>query len=58
MVKGVPSRTELEKAMIINTFTTVLGIVLGIMITQAYKNHKEKQNQLITPASPMFNGLE
>lgn len=58
MAKGMPSRTELEKAMIVNTFTTILGVVLGIMITQAWKNHKTKQNQLLTPNSPMFGGID
>ena len=57
MAKGVPSREELEKAMIINTFTTILGVVIGIAISQAWKNHQAKKGQLSVPAASAFGDL-
>lgn len=53
MAKGVPSRTELEKAVIVNTVTTILGVVIGLAISQAWKTHQTKQNQLKSPTSMM-----
>ena len=53
MAKGVPSRVELEKALIINTFTTILGVVIGLALSQAWKNYQTKQNQLKSPTGIM-----
>lgn len=57
MAKGVPSREELEKAMIINTFTTILGVVIGIAISQWWKNHQAKNGQLSVPSASAFGDL-
>jgi hypothetical protein len=49
MAKGVPSRAELQKAIIINTFTATIGVILGLAISQWWHNHNQKGAQVPMP---------
>lgn len=49
MAKGVPSREELQKAIIINTVTATIGVFLGIIISQWWENRKKAHSQVPMP---------
>lgn len=46
MSKGIPSKEEITKAIILNCFTAVIGVVIGMMITNWWEQHKDKSQQL------------
>ena len=49
MAKGVPSRAELQKAIIINSVTAAIGVFLGIVISQWWENRKKMGAQVAMP---------
>ena len=49
MSKGVPTRNELQKALIINTMTTVVGVIIGMMINNWWQQRKQTGAQIPMP---------
>lgn len=49
MSKGIPSRNEISKAIIVNIITATLGVVLGLAITTWWKQREQKAKQTIIP---------
>lgn len=46
MSKAIPSKEEITKAIILNVFTAAIGVVIGMLITNAWEVHKDKSQQL------------
>lgn len=57
MAKATPSKEELSKAIIINVFTTVIGICIGLCLNNMYQNYKVKKNGLVMPGMMPGTGL-
>jgi hypothetical protein len=51
MARATPTKEELSKAVIINVFTTVVGILIGMGIHNLWETHKTKQNALYRPST-------
>lgn len=49
MAKGVPTREELQKAIIINSITAAIGVFLGIVISNWWENRKKTGGQIPMP---------
>lgn len=56
MARATPTKEELSKAIIINVFTTVIGIVIGMALHNAWENHKTKANALYKPSTSQLGG--
>lgn len=49
MSKGIPTRAELQKAIIINSVTAAIGVFLGIVISQWWENRRKGLAQVPMP---------
>lgn len=56
MSQAVPSKNELTKAIIINTISTALGIVIGIAFNTWWDQHKTRSNSMENPSMNPLSG--